>query len=261
MQPVIPAYVAPVVLVVMLGLAAYVARAVARAAAVAPLPDTSRRRVVIVATLILGAWLLAAILRAPSTAPLDASGRGVVPIAFAVFGVASLVVALGALALSDAWRRTLDAIPVERLVLIQAFRMLGVIFVQLWTIGALPKRFALGAGLGDIAIGLAAPFVAFALARHLSGSRALALTWNTLGVLDLVAAVGLGTGFLVHLMAPASPLEPAAAMTMFPLAIVPTFGVPLAIVLHLYTYRALARSTSVSRGDRVPLSPRTATVG
>jgi hypothetical protein len=258
MQPVIPAYVAPVILVALIVLAASVARIVARAAADAGLPDRTRRRVALSTTIVLGAWLLAALLRAPAQAPVDAGGRGIVPAAFAVFGVLSFAAVFGALALSDAWRRTVAAIPVERLVAVQTFRALGFVFISVWAIGSLPGRFALPAGLGDIAVGLAAPFVAVALARRTPGSRALVLAWNTLGVIDLVTAVGLGTGFLVRLFAPGTPLEPAAAVTMFPLVLVPTFGVPLAMILHVLTYQALARSGASDRRDQRPLSPHAA---
>jgi hypothetical protein len=259
MQPVIPAYVAPVILTALVVLAAWVARTVAHAAADANLPPRTRTRVTIAAALALGAWLLAALLRAPAQAQVDASGRGIIPVAFAIFAVLSLAAVFGALALSDAWRRTIAAIPVERLVAVQTFRVVGFVFVALWAIGSLPDRFALPAGLGDIAVGLAAPFVALALARRASGSRALALAWNTLGLLDLVSAIGLGTGLLVRLFAPGTALEPAAAMTMFPLVLVPTFGVPLAVTLHLLTYRALANRSSAARGGPAHLSPHTAT--
>jgi hypothetical protein len=102
--------------------------------------------------------------------------------------------------------------------------------------------------------------VAVALARRTPGSRALVLAWNTLGVIDLVTAIGLGTGFLVRLFAPGTPLEPAAAMTMFPLVLVPTFGVPLAIILHLLTYRALARSGANRHGPAATRPTRQATL-
>jgi hypothetical protein len=213
MQPVIPAYVAPVILTALVVLAAWVARTVAHAAADANLPPRTRTRVTIAAALALGAWLLAALLRAPAQAQVDASGRGIIPVAFAIFAVLSLAAVFGALALSDAWRRTVAAILVERLVAVQTFRVVGFVFVALWAIGSLPGRFALPAGLG----------------------------------------------VLVRLFAPGTALEPAAAMTMFPLVLVPTFGVPLAVTLHLLTYRALANRSSAARGGPAHLSPHTAT--
>ena len=55
MSPVIPAYVAPLVIAAFVVLAASVARIVARAAADAALPDPTRRRVALTAAILLGA--------------------------------------------------------------------------------------------------------------------------------------------------------------------------------------------------------------
>ncbi len=259
-----PPYVAPIVLAVALGLAAWLPRLVARGAEAAGLSPATRRRVTLSASVALGAWLLLALLLAPTEGTVDASGRGTVPLTFAVFGTASLVAALGALALSDAWRRTVAAIRLESLVATQVFRIIGLLFVVLWATGSppapftLPAHFALPAGWGDVAVGLAAPLVALALARRAPGARALALGWNTLGLLDLIAAVGLGTGYLLQALRPGVTTEPAAAMTVFPLVLIPTFGVPLGVILHLYTFRALSRGRSAATRGAAPLSPRAA---
>ena len=52
----------------------------------------------------------------------------------------------------------------SRLVLPQAFRVTGVFFLLYLAFGHLPALFALQAGLGDIAAGIAAPLVALRLA-------------------------------------------------------------------------------------------------
>ena len=260
----LPPYVAPIVLAVALGLAVWLPRLVARGAEAAGLPPATRRRVILSTSFVLGAWLLLALLTAPTEVALDANGRGTVPLAFAVFGTASLVAALGALALSDSWRRTVAAIQPASLVATQVFRIVGLLFVVLWTTGSppapftLPAHFALPAGWGDFAVGLAAPLVALALARQAPGARALALGWNTLGLLDLLAAVGLGTGYLLQVLRPGVPAEPAGAMTVYPLVLIPTFGVPLGVILHLYTFRALARGRSADARGAAPLSPHAA---
>lgn len=258
MRIAIPPYVAPIVLALVLGLAVWLSRLVAQAARAADLPPATRRRVTLSTAIVLGVWLIAALLSAPAESPVDANGRAIVPAVFAVFGTFSLVAAFGALALSDAWRRTVAAIPVERLVATQVFRLIGFIFLPLLALGALPARFALPAGWGDVAVGLAAPLVALALVRRASGARALALGWNVFGLLDLVAAVGLGTGYLLHALHPGVAIEPAAAMTVFPLVLIPTFGVPLGAILHLYTFRALARGRSADTPAAATLTPRAA---
>ena len=70
-----------------------------------------------------------------------------------------------------------------RFVLPHALRVVGVLFVIVMAQGHLPAAFALPAGLGDIATGVAAPFVARRLARD--ADRTGALRFNMLGILDL----------------------------------------------------------------------------
>ena len=84
------------------------------------------------------------------------------------------------------------------------------------------------------------PLVALAVARRSRGSRALAVSWNVVGLIDLVVAVGMGTGLLAPLLAPelGTRVPPAAVMGVFPMILVPTFAVPVSVLLHLL---ALAR--------------------
>src|SRR5215212_3457293 len=77
-----------------------------------------------------------------------------------------------------------------RLALPHTLRAVGVLFLILMAQGHLPAAFALPAGLGDIAIGLSAPFVARRLAR--GNSRAGAVRFNVLGILDLIVAGSIG---------------------------------------------------------------------
>ena len=66
---------------------------------------------------------------------------------------------------SSVLRRIAAAVPQTLLVGIQFYRLLGIIFLVLLAGGALTGVFALPAGTGDVAVGLAAPAVAFAFAR------------------------------------------------------------------------------------------------
>jgi hypothetical protein len=54
---------------------------------------------------------------------------------------------------------------------IQAWRVLGVMFLALYAFGLLPGLFAWPAGLGDAAVGAAAPFVLLAILRGAPGWR------------------------------------------------------------------------------------------
>lgn len=122
----------------------------------------------------------------------------------------------------------------------QVFRVIGAVFVTLMVAGTLPAAFALPAGLGDVAVGIGAWFVA----RR--GPRGLAV-FNALGLLDLVVAVGMGFlgGLGPHPFVPMSP--PTGAMGLLPLALVPTTAVPLAAALHVVSLARLRSATPVSQ--------------
>ena len=136
-------------------------------------------------------------------------------------------------------RRTAAVIPNSWIVGIQFYRAIGVIFLVLYLGGRLPGLFALPAGLGDVAVGLLAPFTAIAYARSSTGAAQRVRLWNYLGIADLVIAVT--TGFLT---AP-SPLQLAAfdrpnvLVGIYPLVLIPVYLVPLSILLHLASLHRL----------------------
>jgi hypothetical protein len=117
------------------------------------------------------------------------------------------------------------------------FRVEGVAFLIMMALGHLPALFALPAGLGDIAAGIAAPLVAYRLAR---GTGRRAARWhNAFGMTDLVVALTLGglTGFQLLNVTPS-----AAPIFELPLALIVTAGVPLLLVLHITSMSALAKA-------------------
>jgi len=146
---------------------------------------------------------------------------------------------------------------VSRLEYPHVFRVEGVAFLVVMALGHLPALFAWPAGLGDIAAGIAAPLVAYRLAR---GTGHRAARWHTaFGITDLVVALTLGglTGFqLIHVTPSATPLFG------LPLALIVTAGVPLLLVLHISSMSALAKAPRAPRPATGPLvagaAPRTA---
>jgi hypothetical protein len=129
----------------------------------------------------------------------------------------------------------------SRLLLPHSFRVAGVVFLLYLALGHLPALFALPAGLGDIAAGIAAPLAARRLAQG-TGRRA-ALWFNTFGLTDLVVALTLGalTGFQLLNVTPSS-----APITEPPLALIPTFTVPLLLALHITSMFTLVRAPSAT---------------
>jgi hypothetical protein len=129
-------------------------------------------------------------------------------------------------AISKGFRLFVLGLNPRTLTLIHTWRTVGFTFLVLATYGILPSFFALPAGWGDIAIGVTAPFAALMLANP--SRRGLFVLWQALGVLDLLLAVGLGTA--------ARLIEPHGittnVMSVLPMSLIPTFAVPLLLMLH-----------------------------
>jgi hypothetical protein len=137
---------------------------------------------------------------------------------------------------------------VSRLELPHAPRVVGLVFLLYLALGHLPAMFALPAGLGDIAAGIAAPLVARKLA-HGTGRRA-ALWFNAFGLTDLVVALTLGalTGFQLLNVTPSS-----APITELPLALIPTATVPVFFALHITSVVTLVRGQRSAQSASRPL--------
>jgi hypothetical protein len=201
--------------------------------------DRDRIRGVWTGTALLTAWFLAALL--PSW--FGFYGRSGNRIPTIQYGL--LIPIFAGVAMFRLWpalRRVVEAVPQQWIVSLQVYRALGVIFLVLYAGGRLPGAFALPAGIGDITVGLLAPFVGAAYARGSRGSAARVRAWNLLGIADLVVAVT--TGMLTS----PSPLQllafdnPNTLISAFPLVMIPVFLVPLSILLHLASLSKLPQT-------------------
>jgi hypothetical protein len=130
------------------------------------------------------------------------------------------------------WLAGIARLEPPTLALLQTFRVLGVVFLVAWARGALPAGFALPAGVGDLAVGVAAPFVAAALTAGKPYARRLFVAWNVLGVVDLVTAVFLGVAHSRTPLGFLATTQTTDALALYPLCLIPAFFVPLALMLH-----------------------------
>src|SRR6516162_5331424 len=180
-------------------------------------------RWIIGSAVVAAAWLVGVFL-------LGAAGNDVLPPRMAL--VATLLLGY-LLLLSPTFRRVVAAVPQHWLIGIQAFRILGAVWLVRYLTGGLPGLFALPAGIGDVATGLLALFVAYAWYSGKPYARSAAIAWNLFGMADLVNAVvlaGLTNG--------------GAGNIVFPLVLIPTYGVPRAFLIHSYSLIGLLRNTS-----------------
>jgi hypothetical protein len=146
---------------------------------------------------------------------------------------------------SELARRILDVVPQSWIVVVQLYRALGVVFLILYAGGQLPALFAWPAGVGDIAVGLSAPFVALAYARAPHENSGAVRAWNLLGILDLTVAVTMGFLTSPSAIAPIVVHPSSELVTLFPLVMVPVYVVPLSIMLHLASLAKLHRGANV----------------
>lgn len=249
MSPDLPWYITAIVLGTNFAIAAAVWALAADGARRVALAPAERRRVRLGTGLFLGTWLGAALLLAPSPESLATRDPYYLTPLIPLFGTVPAALVALALWRAPAFRRSLATIPVPALIGVQLYRVIGAVFLVVLGLGLLPAHFALPAGWGDIAVGLAAPIVAFMLHRQAPGARALATGWVVFGLLDLAVAVGMGTGYLAPLLAPElGRVPPAGLMGTFPLTIVPLFAVPVSVLLHLLALAGLLRGAGLRAG-------------
>lgn len=205
-------------------------------------PDGERWKAIGGVAALLLAWFVVAVV--PSRAGFyHAAVPGVPRILYGLLGPAGLVFLL-----FWSWpllRRAIEVVPQEWIVGVQFYRVLGVVFLVLYAMGQLPGAFALPAGLGDIAVGLAAPAVGLAYARSPREQAGRLRVWNFLGLLDLVVAVT--TGFLTSpsRFQMLSLDKPNELVSAFPLVLIPVFLVPLSVLLHFASLWKLRRAAEV----------------
>ena len=199
------------------------------------------------AAVVLGGWFTATAVIADHGWYHTRLGHGVPWLPVAVAGFLGLLLALRQIPVVA---RALAAPGMaSRLEYPHTFRVEGVAFLIMMAPGHLPALFALPAGLGDIAAGIAAPLVAYRLARG-TGRRA-ALWHNAFGMTDLVVALTLGalTGFQLINITPS-----AAPIFELPLALIVTAGVPLLFALHITSMSTLRRTQPAPLPATAPLT-------
>jgi hypothetical protein len=241
----LPSYIWALVLIGVIGIPATTCVVLYRGAIAAGLGRRTATAVTAVAAAVLGGWLLASGLLARADVYHQASGQAAPWFGVAVAG--NLLVLLAATRIPVVARILAAPGTAARLALPHTLRVVGVTFLIVMAQGRVPAVFALPAGLGDIATGLAAPLVALRLTQGAGHTRAV--WFNLFGILDLIVALSIG--FLAGL-GPWRPFEVTPStepLSLLPLALVPTTAVPLSVALHIVSLRRL-RTTAQPEQDR-----------
>lgn len=159
---------------------------------------------------------------------------GQLPLNFFIGASVPVTAFLALFAASRAFREMVLGWDLRLLTMIQAWRVIGFAMVVLFAYGALPGIFAWPAGLGDVLVGLFAPYYALRLMeRPETAGEPGFIVWNWLGILDF--AVAFVTGILASgAIAAVTGAGPTASlMSALPMALLPGLFVPMFMIAHL----------------------------
>jgi hypothetical protein len=146
-------------------------------------------------------------------------------------------------------RRLSLSLDLRLLTAMQAWRVIGAMFLVLMWFGVLPGIFAWPAGVGDLIVGVCAPFVVLAIARRTPSWRKHVALLNVFGLLDFVGAIG---GGVLSGRSPIGVLRgdlTTDIMQELPLSVIPTFAVPFWIVLHIISLIKLRNPEAAVRAS------------
>jgi hypothetical protein len=136
--------------------------------------------------------------------------------------------------ISERFRRFVLAQDIRILTVLQLWRIIGFVFLALYSYSILPALFAWPAGAGDVLTGIAAAFVVVQMDRDPQYVLTSGYRWfHAFGLLDFVVALGtagLASGAFPGLIS--SGLT-SAPMDIWPLNLFPSFIVPGFIILQL----------------------------
>jgi hypothetical protein len=193
-----------------------------------------------------GAWISLVLM-------LTASGA-VKSLAFLVPVLFSLpLVVVGVAASFAKVRSAMMAIPVQLIVALNVWRVVGVFMVLAGVAGTMSGPFPYSAGIGDIITGIFAIPVARIAARNPRDLRVL--EWNIFGTLDLIAAVFLGVTTI-----DGGPLQiihagvGSSEMTTLPWSLIPLVLVPTYLIGHALVFahvRAAAVAGNRGTGEKL----------
>jgi hypothetical protein len=135
------------------------------------------------------------------------------------------------------YNSVLERTPIELLVQLHIFRIIGVFFVLLALHDALPKPFAFIAGIGDMLTAITSVFVVNAIRNKKSYAKKLTYFWNIFGTVDIlftaiaanvITKISIDTGIMG-----------VDTLAMFPFSIIPAFAPPVILFLHYTIFKKI----------------------
>jgi len=195
--------------------------------------------------LALAAWFVAAC-AAGLLGMINAPGRP--PLGLLVFVVVPILGFVTVYLTSAAFRSFADRLSLRFLVGSHIIRFVGLGFIIATATGDLAAGFGMPAGIGDIVVAAAA-LALLPKIGSTTAQRGWLLAWNTLGMADLLIA--LTTGVLYSnstLGILSSGTVTTKLVAAFPVSLIPTFFVPLFLLIHALLFKRMADLGTSGRG-------------
>ncbi len=149
--------------------------------------------------------------------------------------------------MSASFREVANGLPLTLLVGSHLWRFVGAGFVIGWLEGALPAGFGIPEGFGDIIAALGA-LLLLPMLRRGTAPHGWLLAWNSWGFIDLVSAIVMGLLYSESALGVLSAGTPTTRlMVTFPVSLIPTFFVPLFLLLHALTFKRIAGKAAPAR--------------
>jgi hypothetical protein len=136
-----------------------------------------------------------------------------------------------------AYRIFLQRVAIENLVSIHIFRLIGIFFLLLAFHDALPKFFAIIAGLGDMITAVTSIFVAQAIRQKKPYAKRLTLAWNIFGFTDILFTAV--TAILLTKLSIDKGTMGVDTLARFPFCYIPAFAPPVIIFLHVAIFKKI----------------------
>lgn len=152
------------------------------------------------------------------------------PYAFLLFGI---------LYRTKAYKTIVANTPIQHIVQLHIFRVIGVFFVLLAVHHALPKPFAYIAGFGDMITAVSSIFVVNAIQQQKTYVKKLTYIWNVFGTIDILfTAIAANVLTKISIDTGAMGVD---TLAMFPFCIIPAFAPPTILLLHWVIFQKLKK--------------------
>src|SRR5574341_357733 len=156
------------------------------------------------------------------------------------YALIPFVLGIGSLFVAPIFHKVAAQTPSQWIIGVQANRLLGILFLIGYAQGRLPAPFAFPAGFGDFLVGLSAPVVAYLFMVGHKQARPVGVIWNIVGIIDLLVTIATGVLTSPGAFQRLAFDTPNLLMSTFPFVIIPAFGVPVWLLLHLFSLRGRA---------------------